>query len=74
MLSAIQYAHAWVVSHLHRDERGQDLIEYALLGGLIALALMAAVLLLSGAITDMATGIGNCIDFSDAVGSECSPF
>ena len=41
MLSAIQYAHAWVVSHLHRDERGQDLIEYALLGGLIALTLMA---------------------------------
>ena len=40
MLSAIQYAHAWLVSHL-RSERGQDLIEYALLGGLIALTLMA---------------------------------
>lgn len=73
MLSPVQYAYAWLVSHL-RGERGQDLIEYALLGGLIALALMAAVLLLSGAIEDMATGIGNCIDFSDAVGSECSPF
>ncbi|HLF07816.1 MAG TPA: Flp family type IVb pilin [Dehalococcoidia bacterium] len=71
MLSAIQYAHAWVVSHL-RDERGQDLIEYALLGGLVAIALMAAALLLSPAITSMATGIGRCIDFTD-VGSVCNP-
>ena len=74
MLSAIQYAHAWVVSHLHRDERGQDLIEYALLGGLIAIALMAAALLLTQPIADMATGIGRCIDFSNAAGSTCAPF
>jgi Flp pilus assembly pilin Flp len=71
MLSAIQYAHAWVVSHL-RDERGQDLIEYALLGGLVAIALMAAALLLSPAITSMATGIGRCIDFDST--SVCAPF
>ena len=71
MLSAIQYAHAWVVSHL-RDERGQDLIEYALLGGLIAIALMAAALLLSPAITGMATGIGRCIDFDST--TVCAPF
>ena len=72
MLSAIQYAHAWVVSHLHRDERGQDLIEYALLSGLLAIAIMAAVLLLSPAITGMATGIGRCIDFDST--SVCAPF
>ena len=72
MLSAIQYAHAWVVSHLHRDERGQDLIEYALLGGTIALAIMAVgvLLALTGALTSMATGIGNCIDFGPSV---CDP-
>ena len=71
MLSAIQYAHAWVVSHL-RDERGQDLIEYALLGGTIALAIMAVgvLLALTGALTSMATGIGNCIDFGPSV---CDP-
>ena len=71
MSSAIQYAYAWVVSHL-RDERGQDLIEYALLGGLIAIALMAAALLLSPAITGMATGIGRCIDFDST--TVCAPF
>ena len=71
MLSPVQYAYAWVVSHL-RDERGQDLIEYALLGGLIALALMAAALLLSPAITGMATGIGRCIDFDST--TVCAPF
>ena len=71
MLSVIQYAHAWVVSHL-RSERGQDLIEYALLGGLVAIALMAAALLLSPAITSMATGIGRCIDFDST--SVCAPF
>ena len=76
MLSAIQYAHAWVVSHLHRDERGQDLIEYALLGGLIALTLMAGgvLLALTGALQDMAAGIGNCIDFDSSAGSVCAPF
>ena len=75
MLSAIQYAHAWVVSHL-RDERGQDLLEYALLGGLIAAAIIAVATLgvMTGAITDMANGIGDCIDFDNAVGSECGPF
>ena len=71
-MSAIQYAHAWVVSHL-RDERGQDLIEYALLGGVIAAAIMAivALALFSGALTDMATGISNCIDFDGT--SICNP-
>ena len=73
MLSAIQYAHAWVVSHL-RDERGQDLIEYALLGGLIALTLMAAAVLLAmtGALQSMGAGIGRCIDFTTA--TPCAPF
>jgi len=71
MLSPVQYAYAWVVSHL-RDERGQDLIEYALLGGLIAVALMAAGLLLTAPIADMATGIGRCIDFTNT--TVCAPF
>ncbi len=54
------------------EERGQDLIEYAMLGGLIALAIAAAVLLLTGAISDMAAGIGRCIDFDS--GTTCAPF
>jgi len=74
MLSPVQYAYAWLVSHLHRDERGQDLIEYALLGGLIALTLMAAAVLLAmtGALQSMGAGIGRCIDFTTA--TPCAPF
>jgi len=53
-----------LLRNLTIDDRGQDLIEYSLLGGLIALALVAVTLgILSGAITDMFTGIGNCINF-----------
>jgi Flp pilus assembly pilin Flp len=56
-------------------ERGQDLIEYSLLGGLIALGLMAAMVfslaVLTGALVNMLSGIGNCIDWN---ASSCSPF
>jgi len=56
------------------DEHGQDLLEYALLGGLIAAAITAAAvtLALTGALTSMANGIKDCIDF-DSV-SVCGPF
>jgi Flp pilus assembly pilin Flp len=51
----------------YTGERGQDLIEYALLSGLIAAALIAAgVLAYQGALNSMAAGIGRCIDFDDA--------
>jgi Flp pilus assembly pilin Flp len=53
-------------------ERGQDLIEYALLSGLIAAALVAVFATgLSSALTDMVTGISNCIDFKSS--TVCSP-
>ena len=61
----------WVKSHV-RSELGQDLIEYAMLGGLIAIAIAASVLFLQGAIASMATGISNCIDFTDT--TTCAPF
>jgi Flp pilus assembly pilin Flp len=51
-----------------RSERGQDLLEYAMLGGLIAAAILVVftVLITNGAIDSMANGIGNCIDFDSA--------
>ncbi len=52
-----------------RSERGQDLIEYSLLSGLIATGLILAAALLTGALSSMIDGIGNCIDFS--AGTEC---
>lgn len=54
-------------------ERGQDLIEYAMLGGLIALGLIAVgALAFTGALNSMATGIGHCIDFDST--THCKPF
>lgn len=49
------------------EERGQDLLEYALLGGLLAAAIAGAALILvmSGAVTGMANGIAECINFSN---------
>ena len=65
--------YTWILAHrphLSR-ESGQDLIEYALLGGLIALSILGGFVLFGGALTDMAIGIGNCIDFSDT--TVCDP-
>jgi Flp pilus assembly pilin Flp len=61
----------WLLSRI-RSERGQDLIEYALLGGLIAAALIAAILsgIMETAVNAMATGITECIDFD---GVDCNP-
>jgi Flp pilus assembly pilin Flp len=39
------------------EERGQDLLEYALLGGLVAIGLIAAVTLFSGAFVTFFGGL-----------------
>ena len=53
------------------EEHGQDLIEYAMLSGLIAAGIAAVITagLLTGAIDLMIGGIGDCIDFNS--GSAC---
>ena len=66
MMSAVSS----LVSRLQREE-GQDLIEYALLGGLIAAAIVGALLIWGTSLTTMATNIGNCIDFSNT--TPCNP-
>ena len=53
-----------------RSERGQDLLEYAMLGGLIAAAIAVIAVVFSGAIGNMAQGISYCIDFDP--GTVCS--
>jgi Flp pilus assembly pilin Flp len=65
---------SYIRARLPQSERGQDLIEYALLSGLIAAAIVAVIALgvMTGAITDMANGIGDCIDFDNA--TDCGPF
>lgn len=71
MLSMINLLGLWLKGNV-RSERGQDLIEYALLGGLIAGALLAAAVLtgLTTAVGDMANGIGDCIDFDSTTDCE----
>lgn len=61
----------WILERL-RTEIGQDLIEYALLGGLIAGALIAAAALtgLTTGVEGMANGVGECIDWD---GVDCTP-
>jgi len=48
------------------EERGQDLLEYALIGGVIAAAILAVGALLNGAVQDMFANIGACVTFDDA--------
>ncbi len=71
MYTVLTTIRLWVKTHV-RSERGQDLIEYALLGGILATAILAALFLLGPALDSMATGIGDCIDFDSA--STCAPF
>ena len=55
-----------------RREEGQDLIEYAMLGGLIAAAIVAVgILVYKAGLTSMAAGISDCIDFKSA--TTCAP-
>ena len=80
IIYGVSYALSYVSSRVNgllgrvREERGQDLIEYALLSSLIAAAIIAVgVLVYTDALWDMADGIANCIDFDNAPGSECDP-
>ena len=53
------------------EERGQDLLEYGMVAGLIAIAIVAGFLLFSGDILSLANGIGDCIDFDSSASSPC---
>ena len=53
------------------EERGQDLLEYALLSGMVAIGILAAAVIFTPALRTMATGIKNCIDFTSS--TVCDP-
>lgn len=63
----------WVLTLKARlsEERGQDLLEYVLLGGMVALGILAAMIIFTPALQAMATGIKNCIDFTST--TACTP-
>lgn len=69
----VVFALSWMLVRM-RGERGQDLMEYALLSGLLAAALLAIFLVTQTFETGfdtMANGIVNCIDFDQT--STCNP-
>jgi Flp pilus assembly pilin Flp len=51
------------VTGLFRREEGQDLIEYALIGGLAAVALIGLYAVFNADVSSMINNIGDCIDF-----------
>ena len=55
-----------------RGERGQDVMEYALITGGIAIVLILAVVIFTGEITNAFQTLANCIDFKSA--TTCGPF
>ena len=56
-----EYMKLWLGSKLPKDEKGQDLSEYALLIGFIALVVLVAVTLLGTNISGVFTAIANAV-------------
>jgi Flp pilus assembly pilin Flp len=57
----------YLTSRLHRDERGQDVMEYALLAGFIGIALAVAfvALPLDEYLGNFVQAIANCVNITD---------
>jgi Flp pilus assembly pilin Flp len=58
----LTYLRAWIAWRLHRDEAGQDAIEYVVVIGAVALFLVAAAMLLQPVLADTVTAIDGWID------------
>ena len=57
----LTFLKAWMLTHLPKDEKGQDAAEYALLIAFIALAIVVAVTLLGTQIAAVFTAIANTV-------------
>jgi len=51
---------------LHRDERGQDTLEWTMITGLMAVAILAMLGIFTGALGSFANGVERCVDFDAA--------
>jgi Flp pilus assembly pilin Flp len=55
----------WIALRVWASERGQDLIEYALLGGFLAMVLMAVTFTgIASGLISFASEMGECVDFN----------
>jgi len=59
------------ITNLRSDERGQDTLEWVLMSGLIAAAIVGVLALFSGKLTTMVNNVGDCLDFTSS--TTCSP-
>lgn len=62
MVQYYAYLRSWLQLRLANDERGANMVEYALLAALIAVAAVVALTALSGGINERFTDIDNRID------------
>jgi Flp pilus assembly pilin Flp len=70
VLASVSQLRGWLPS-AHRDERGQDTLEWIMMSGLIAIAIVAVIGLFNGAVTAGFTQLRDCVDLSAA--TTCGP-
>jgi Flp pilus assembly pilin Flp len=59
------------ITMLRDEERGQDTLEWVLMSGLIAAAIVGVLLLFSTALQTMVTNVSHCLDFDSS--TKCNP-
>lgn len=52
-----------LLGKLNRDERGQDTLEWTMISGLMAVALLILAGVFTGALQSFADGVERCVDF-----------
>ncbi len=60
-----------IVSRLRDDERGQDTLEWVMLSGLVAIAIVAVGVIFKDTLNDGVTLLGNCLDLAGS--TTCNP-
>jgi Flp pilus assembly pilin Flp len=70
ILTGMEYLRQLLPS-AHRDERGQDTLEWIMMSGLIAIAIVGVIGLFNGAVTAGFTQLRNCVDLTAT--TACGP-
>ena len=71
LYAKVTTAIASLSDRIHNDERGQDLLEWVLLGGVVAAGIVGILVVFTPFLNTMVTNVGHCIDFTKS--TTCSP-